>query len=153
MVSSTFLSFQRSLNFEACKLLLSLCGLCLFWLIDVLVRLTFRGRVILIGIYHFFVISGSLIPLSTIILFSGLVPLGVVDLFDTFLLHVGPVDGLGVVVGDVGELGGLGDRVLVLVDELDKLVSLFICYLNVLAYHNLCFFRFENLISKPAYCF
>ena len=91
--------------------------------------------------------------LSTIILFSGLVPLRVVDLFDSFFLHVGPVDSLGVVVGNIGELGGLGNGVLVLVDKFDKLVSLFICYLNVLAYHNLCFFRFENLISKPVYCF
>ena len=93
----------------------------------------------MIGVYLIFVISGSLIPLSTIILFSGLVSLRVVDLFDTFLFQVGPVDSLSVIVWDVGRLSGLGNGVFVLVDKLNKLISLFICYLNVLAYHNLCF--------------
>ena len=96
----------------------------------------------MIGVYHFFVNSGRLIPLSTIILFSGLISLRIVDLFDTFLFHISPVDSLGVVVRDVCGLGSPGNGVLFFVDELDKLVSLFVCYLNVLADHYLCILKF-----------
>ena len=116
LVSSRFLSLGTSLLFQTCQLLLSLGGLYLFWLVHVLLWWDFWRRVARVRVYHFFVNSGRLIPLATIILFSGLIPLRIVDLFDTFLLHVGPVDSLGVVVGNVSGLGGPGDGVFLFMD-------------------------------------
>jgi len=48
------------------------------------------------------------IPLSAVILFSGLVPLGVVNLTNSFLLEVSPVDCLGVIVRNTRCFGSAG---------------------------------------------
>ena len=48
------------------------------------------------------------IPLSAVILFSGLVPLGVVNLTNSFLLEISPVDCLGVIVRNTRCFGSAG---------------------------------------------
>jgi len=59
----------------------------------------------------------------------------VVDLVDAVLLDVGAVDGLGVVVGHVGCFAGLGDGVVVMVNEPHELFALLVSDLDVLSDH------------------
>lgn len=48
------------------------------------------------------------IPLSAVILFSGLVPLGVVNLTNSFLLKISSVDCLGVIIRNTRCFGSSG---------------------------------------------
>ena len=64
-----------------------------------------------------------------------LVPEAVVDLMDSLFSEVGPVDGLGIVVGNPGNLRGLGNGTSLLVNESHEFSSLSVGHLNVLSHH------------------
>ena len=66
---------------------------------------------------------------------SGLVPLFVIDLLNPLFPSVGPVDRLGIIVGNISDLACLGNGVVVLVNQLHELRSLSIAHLDVLSDH------------------
>lgn len=74
----------------------------------------------------------------------------IVDLFNSFLAEVRPVDCLGVVVGNARELGSASNGTSLLVDESDELESLVVGDLHVLPDHliflNLAYSYLFNLI-------
>ena len=75
------------------------------------------------------------IPLSTIILFSGLIPLSVVNLTDSFLFEIGSVNGLGIIVWNTRCFRSACYWIFFMVNEAHEFTPLLVCHLNVLAYH------------------
>ena len=62
----------------------------------------------------------------------------VVDLFSATFAQKRPIDGLGVVVGDLGGFARTGYRVRLLVDQSNELLAHLVCYLQILTYHSTC---------------
>ena len=81
-------------------------------------RLAFAG-LLLARSARLSLVRGALVSIP-VPLFGLLLALVVVDLAGAVFLKEGAVDGLRVVVGNVGDLGGLRDGVMVPLDQVDE---------------------------------
>lgn len=79
--------------------------------------------------------SREFLVLILLVELAGLIALLVVYFTDALFFQVSAVNGFCVVVGNVCRFCRAGNRVLLLVNEADKLASLLVGHLDILAHH------------------